>query len=49
MRHSIESAYTLIVDLMRGHGLELREPRRDMFTPDADDERVQFNIRESRG
>ena len=49
VRHSIESAYTLLVDLMRGHGLELREPRRDMFTPDADDERVQFNIRESRG
>lgn len=49
VRHSMESAHSLLVDLLRGHGIELAEPRTERSTPDADDERVQYNIRESRG
>ena len=49
VRHSIESAHSLLVDLLNGHGLELKAPRQEMSTPAADDSRLHFNIRESRG
>lgn len=49
VRHSVESAHSLLVELLSGHGLELAPPRGKTTAFEVDDARLHFNIRESRG
>jgi hypothetical protein len=49
VRASIEESHELLASVFHNHGIELRMPPRTSAGPRVDDERMQVEMRESRG
>jgi predicted acylesterase/phospholipase RssA len=49
VRSAIESSHQLLAGVFRNHGIELRMPPRSSLPVSVDDERLQVEMRESRG